>query len=71
MGNIVKLKTCANGFEAQVIRTRLESEGIPCVVADENMDSIYANAVGAFSPRVLVREEDLERARAILADTAE
>lgn len=68
MGDLVKLRTCATSFEAQIIRTHLESEGIPCAVTDENMNSIYGGAVGAFSPRVLVREEDLEKARAILAE---
>lgn len=68
MGNLVKLKTCNTSFEAQIIRTHLEAEGIPCAVADENMNSIYGGAVGAFSPRVMVREEDVERALAVLAE---
>lgn len=68
MGNIVQLQTCSNAFEAQIIKARLEAEGIPAIVADENMSSIYGNAVSAFSPRVLVREEDLENAQRILED---
>lgn len=68
MKGLVKLKTCANSFEAQLIKTKLESEGIPAMVADENMGSIYGNAVGAFNPRILVRDEDEERALAILRE---
>lgn len=68
MNGLVKIKTCANSFEAHLIKTKLESEGIPAMVADENVGNIYGNAVAAFNPRVLIREEDEERARAILAE---
>lgn len=66
MGNIVQLQTCSNAFEAQIIKARLEAEGIPAMVADENMSSIYGNAI--FNPRILVREEDLENTQRILED---
>lgn len=66
MGNIVKLTECYNSFEAQLIRTHLESEGIPAMVTGENMSDLYCGAVAAFNPRVLVNEEDLERAQKVL-----
>lgn len=68
MANIVTLKKCANSFEAQLIRTKLESEGIPSMITNENMGTIYGNAVAALNPRVLVNEADFERAKAILEE---
>ena len=68
MKQLVKIKTCANSFEAQLIKTKLESEGIPAMVADENIGSLYGNAINAFNPRILVRDEDEARARALLAE---
>lgn len=68
MSQIVTLKTCANSFEAQLLKTKLESEGIPAMVADENMGTLYAGAVTAFNPRVLVASENEERALAILQE---
>lgn len=68
MSSLVKITTCDNSFQAQLFKTKLESEGIPAMVADENMGTIYGNAVTAFNPHILVREEDAERARAILKE---
>ena len=68
MPSIITNKTCANSFEAQLIKTKLESEGIPAMVADEHMGTIYGNAGTAFNPRVLVREEDEARALDILKE---
>lgn len=71
MDQIVKIKTCANSFEAQLIKTRLESEGIPCIIADENIGALYGNAVSAFNPRILVRDEDEKRALEILGENGD
>lgn len=48
-------------IEAHVARTKLESEGIECHIADEHivrMDWFYSNAVGGV--KLQVREEDFE-----------
>lgn len=66
MADVVTLKHCANSFEAQVIKARLESEGIPSMITSENISVIYGSAVGALNPRVLVNEADLERAKAAI-----
>lgn len=71
MDQLVKIKTCANSFEAQIIKTKLESEGIPCMIADENISALYADAVFAFNPRILVREEDEKRALEILDENGD
>lgn len=71
MAGIVKLKTCSNAFEAQLLKSRLEDAGIPSIVADENISMLYAGAVGAFAPRVLVREEDFEAALQLIEEKTE
>lgn len=53
--------------EAELARGKLESAGIRCMVADENlvrMDWFYSNAIGGL--RLMVSGEDAEAARAIL-----
>lgn len=71
MDQLVKIKTCANSFEAQLIKTKLESEGIPCMIADENIGALYGNAVLSFNPRILVRGEDEKRALAVLDENGD
>lgn len=56
-------------FEAHLDRSRLESEGIDTFVADEhtvNMQWMLSNAIGGV--RLQVQEDDLYRARQILAE---
>ena len=53
--------------EAHLARTKLESEGIPCVVGDENLvrvDWLLSNAVGGV--KLMVPAAELERAREAL-----
>jgi len=60
-----------SAIEAHAARTKLESEGIDCFVADEHtvgVNPLYANAIGGI--RVQVGPEDLERARAALGEVA-
>jgi hypothetical protein len=67
---IVTLETYYDPMLAEIIRTRLEDNGIPCAV-DNSMQStypIYSNALGGI--KVKVFEHDLERAKAILAEDA-
>jgi len=54
--------------EAHLMKTRLESEDIECFLQDENMVAanwLYSNAIGGV--KLLVREEDAERAAKILS----
>ncbi|MEX0606231.1 MAG: DUF2007 domain-containing protein [Marinobacter sp.] len=56
-------------LEAHLDRSRLESEGIDAFVADEhtvNMQWMLSNAIGGV--RLQVQEDDLYRARRILAE---
>jgi len=57
--------------EAHLLRTRLESVGIPAFVQDEHfvqLDWLYSNAIGGV--RVQVADEDLEATREFLAADA-
>lgn len=59
------LTSFADLMEAQLLRSRLESSGIPAFVRDENMSALAAYAIGGV--RVEVADEDFERAAAMLA----
>jgi hypothetical protein len=52
-------------LEAQLVAAKLQSENIPCNLADQNMAQIYSSLIG-LDVRVEVLAHDLERARAIL-----
>jgi hypothetical protein len=47
----------------------LQAEGIPFLLADAHISSVEGS-IGAFPRRLLVLEEDLERARQVLAEAA-
>ncbi|MBS3803624.1 MAG: DUF2007 domain-containing protein [Oleiphilaceae bacterium] len=56
-------------FEAHLGKSRLESEGITAIVADEHtisMQWMLSDALGGV--RLRVQEEDLSRAEAVLAE---
>lgn len=60
--SMVRLTTCTNEFNAQLLKGALESEGIPAMLSNEIMSG-YLGTQGA---DVLVKEEDLEAAKKIL-----
>jgi len=66
------LKTIATysfPYEAQIARARLDSEGIPAFVADEqtiNMQWLYSNALGGV--RLQVPQQFAEQAHGILSE---
>jgi hypothetical protein len=47
----------------------LQAEGIPFLLADAHISSVEGS-IGAFPRRLLVLEEDLDRARQVLAEAA-
>lgn len=66
--NIVTLQSYYDPMLAHIVRTRLESNGIPCFVADEHAFgtvALFSQATGGI--KVKVFERDLERCRQILA----
>ncbi len=54
-------------LEAQLIQAKLQAEGIPCNLADQNMAQMYSALIG-IDVRLEVLDHDLERARAILEE---
>ena len=62
---LVTLTTCSNSFEAEVIKGKLASEDIPCIIQGENINMIYGGLSGLAVP-ILINEEDLERATALI-----
>lgn len=63
-GSLLELTSCEDVMQAQIIRSILEEHGILCVMHDEYMSAIYTPI--AFPIRIMVREEDLEKAKALL-----
>ena len=60
----IRLKTCDNIFEAQLVKNELENAGIPVILANEIM-STYPPMSGV---DILVSECDYERAMRILCE---
>jgi len=55
--------------EAQIIKARLEDEGIPAALSYESAGVVYGLTIdGLGEVRILVSESDLERAQAVLTD---
>lgn len=68
----ILLSTCESAMEAHVIRTRLEAEGIDCVIRDESptwTQPIFSNQIR--KPKLLVPESQLVTAKLILKEIAE
>ena len=63
----VELVRLPNGAEAELLRGRLESAGVHAVCFDAGMN--IAESVGLMIPvRVMVLDEDLGEARALMAE---
>jgi hypothetical protein len=75
-GNNGPVRWCVVGVfwsspEVQLARIKLESEGLDCQIQNENIiaaDFLLAPAVGGI--KILVRESDAQRARALLVKSA-
>jgi hypothetical protein len=64
----IRLLTCDNIQEANLIKGRLENEGIPAIVTNENFTTLmpfYNGMLGA-GVQVLVHEHDYQRASELL-----
>ena len=61
---MVTLESFSTPQEAAIVQGMLEANGIPSVVSDQN--NLYVPIFGGVS--LLVREEDLERARQLLRE---
>lgn len=64
---LVELVRLPNGAEAELLRGRLESAGVHAVCFDAGMN--IAESVGLLIPvRVMVLDEDLDEARALMTE---
>ena len=66
---LVAVATFYNSFEAGIARSRLDSEGIPCVLFDFNASMEGASFLVPI--RLMVDDEDVEEAARILQRPAE
>ncbi len=61
----------STSHDTELMRGLLESDEIPCVVSGEGAAAAYAQTVGPLGERrILVREDDVERARELIARAA-
>ncbi|MBB5705058.1 DUF2007 domain-containing protein [Sphingopyxis panaciterrulae] len=64
---LVELVRLPSGVEAELLRGRLESAGVPAVCFDAGMN--IADSVGLMIPvRVMVLDEDLAEAQALMEE---
>ncbi len=64
---LVTVNSFDNYFSANILLTRLQSEGIECYLKDENtvtIDPILSNAIGGI--KLVVKKEDEERVAKLL-----
>ena len=69
---IVTFESYYDTMLAHIVRTRLEANGIPCFIADENTigaNPLYNQAVGGVKLKVF--EKDIEKCRLLLASDAD
>lgn len=63
---LVMIASFDNVMQAEIAKSVLESAGIFCTLEGEYMSTIYTPV--AFPTRLMVREEDLAEAEAVLAN---
>jgi hypothetical protein len=56
-------------FEAEVVRSRLEADGIPALIMNNSMSAIFSTYTAMAGPvSVLVNPEDKDRAEQLLQE---
>lgn len=69
--NRVVLQSFGTRFEAESIKILLEANGVAATVSADDAGGAYPHLlIGVGGANVMVQEEDLERAKQILADIA-
>ncbi len=62
---VLRLTTCKNAFDAEVVKGALADMGIESILQGENMSQVYGG-IGAMEVNVLVDEKDYDKARAFI-----
>ena len=65
--DIVLLKEFGDIAEAYIAKGVLETNGVPCIVDNEILSSVYPLSVSPFAIRLMVRRCDIELAHDILS----
>lgn len=66
---VVTIKTFSNSVEANLVKARLESEGIHCNIINQSMDTAFKFDDITVAPiRLQVRSGDVEKAKGILSE---
>ena len=65
--SLVELSRHMHGYEAEIIKCRLESAGVGAVCFDSGVNIVEGAGI-ALPARVMVLKEDLAEAKAILAE---
>ena len=65
---MIELTRTADPVLLTWLQERLAEDGIECIVFDGHTSSLYGGALDAIGRRVMVLEDDIERARLILAE---
>ena len=71
---MITLKTFDNSIDAHLLKTKLESEGISCVLFDENivsLDPLYNMAVGGIKLRIAENDQEKAILEAVFDDEEE
>ncbi|MCS6973629.1 MAG: DUF2007 domain-containing protein [Cyclobacteriaceae bacterium] len=63
---IILLRRFTQSIEASLAKSKLDANGIPCFLADENLANLYPLQDPRFGVRLYVFEQDADRAREIL-----
>jgi hypothetical protein len=72
MSELARLTVAANEAEAELVRSLLRSDGIESELRTTDYGVGATDALGSFGPReVLVRAEDLDRARELITEGGE
>ncbi len=67
---LVKIHTADSAMETALLKSRLEAEGIPVLVAQESGATVYGFNVGPMAHAdILVPEPYVEEAKAIIQDS--
>ena len=66
---LITIYRCGTNVEAAILRDRLENEGIPCMLTNETISTIYPIGNSLLGEiQVLVFEKDSERALTIIEE---
>lgn len=66
---LVTVYRCGTNVEAAILRDRLENEGIPCMLTNETISTIYPIGNSLLGEiQILVFEKDSEKALAIIEE---